>query len=221
MEKSILGRRAIPLGCSVDSLLGGGIPTGVITEFYGPPGVGKSNIAIQATVNAIKAGGKVAYIDPEGSFHFERVSQIAEESFSKVLENTILLEPKSLAEQGEMINSIAGKEFSLIVADPITYHYRLELDRLDPFPVNQTLARQLAMLAWHAREKNAAVLVTNQIYSDFKGKYEPLAKEVLGYNAKVRVELSRKGDTRIAKLVKHPFRKEGIARFRIVGAGLV
>ncbi len=221
MEKAITGRRAIPLGCSLDNLLGGGIPTGVISEFYGPPGVGKSNIAIQATVNAIKANGRVAYIDPEGSFHFERVEQIAGSKYDKVLERTVLLEPKSLQEQGEMITNVVGRDFSLIVADPVTYHYRLELDRTDPFPINQILTKQLALLAWHAREKNAAVLVTNQVYSDFRGRYEPLAREVLGYSAKVIVELSRSGDARIGRLVKHPFRKEGTARFRIIGSGLV
>ncbi len=213
---------AIPLGFGLDSLLGDGIPTETITEIYGPPASGKTNISLLATVNAAKAGFRVAYLDPEGSFHLKRVEQIAGEYFDQVIEKTTLLEPESLAHQSQIIRSIIGKPFRLLVVDPITYHYRLELDRVDPFPTNQELAKQLSMLSWHARKKNAAVLVTNQIYSDFKGGYEPLAREVLGYGAKVRVELGIEGDHRTAKLVKHISMKEGkIVKFKIVGGGII
>ncbi len=215
------GLKWIPVAKPINSLLSGGVPTELITEFYGPPSSGKTNISILATVNAIRSGFKVAYLDPEGSFHLARVEQVSGDDFDKVLENITLLEPESFQHQTDLIRHVIGKGYRLIVIDPITYYYRLELDRTDPEPINQELGKQLAMLSWHARKKNAAVIVTNQIYSDFKGGYEPLAKEVLGYNAKVRVELNVENNHRTAKLVKHVFLPTGkMVRFKITSTGI-
>ncbi len=218
----IKGPKGIPVFPSFDRLLGNGIPVDVITEIYGPPSSGKSNIAIVASVNAIKAGYNVAYLDPEGSFHLGRVEQVAGDWFDKVIENVHLVEPESLEHQTHLIRNIVGRDYKLVIVDPVTYHYRLELDRLDPEPANKELARQMALLSWHARKRSAAVLVTNQIYSNMRGGYEPLAKEVMGYNAKVRVELGVDGIYRTARLVKHVSKRTGSTiRFRITGDGLI
>ena len=40
----------------IDSLIGGGIEKGVITQFYGPPGSGKTNIALNLLVQNAKNG---------------------------------------------------------------------------------------------------------------------------------------------------------------------
>ena len=37
----------IPTNSSLDKLLGGGIEKGSITQFYGPPGSGKTNISLK------------------------------------------------------------------------------------------------------------------------------------------------------------------------------
>ncbi len=219
-KSRVHGLKSIPIGRPIDTLTGGAL-TELITEFYGPPSSGKSNISILATVNAVKSGFRVAFIDPEGSFHLGRVEQVSGDHFEKVLENVSLLEPESLEHQTQIIRSVIGRDYRLIVVDPITYHYRLELDRANPEQANIELGKQLAMLSWHARKKNAAVVVTNQIYSDFKGGYEPLAREVMGYNAKVRVELNVVGQYRTAKLVKHISRQTGkIVRFTITSSGI-
>ncbi len=220
-KTKISGLRFLPTNSSIDRVLGGGFPTDIISHVYGPPASGKTSIAIKLLVNAVKAGFKAAYIDPEGSFHLSRVEQVSGDLFDKVLENTVLLEPESLAHQTEIINRLVNREFRLIIADPITYHYRLELDRTDPFPVNHELSKQLAMLASHARKRNAVVLVTNQVYSDMKGGYEPLAKEPLGYGAKLALELGILGNLRTARLVKHPYRKPGeVVKFKITNLGV-
>ena len=220
-KSRIQGLKSIPIARPIDMLTGGGALTELITEFYGPPSSGKSNISILATVNAVSSGFHVAFIDPEGSFHLGRVEQVSGDYFESVLENVTLLEPESLEHQTQIIRGIIGKDYRLIIIDPITYHYRLELDRANPEQANIELGKQLAMLSWHARKKNAAVIVTNQIYSDFKGGYEPLAREVMGYNAKVRVELGMSGQYRTAKLVKHVSKPTGrTVRFKITGFGI-
>ncbi|WP_049927374.1 AAA family ATPase [Halopiger goleimassiliensis] len=58
---------AIPTGCrAVDELLGGGFERGTVTQVYGPPAAGKTNLALSAAVETAAAGGTTVYIDTEG-----------------------------------------------------------------------------------------------------------------------------------------------------------
>jgi recombination protein RecA len=50
---------------SLDTALGGGIPIGMITEFYGEESGGKSTIVAKLIANAQKIGATCAYIDAE------------------------------------------------------------------------------------------------------------------------------------------------------------
>ncbi|ELZ01834.1 AAA family ATPase [Natrialba asiatica] len=58
---------AIQTGCGpVDELLGGGFERGTVTQLYGPPAAGKTNLALSAAVETAATGGTVVYIDTEG-----------------------------------------------------------------------------------------------------------------------------------------------------------
>ncbi|ADD03676.1 DNA repair and recombination protein RadB [Natrialba magadii ATCC 43099] len=58
---------ALPTGCGpVDELLGGGFERGTVTQLYGPPAAGKTNLALSAAVETAVEGGTVVYIDTEG-----------------------------------------------------------------------------------------------------------------------------------------------------------
>ena len=58
---------AISTGCEpVDELLGGGFERGTVTQVYGPPAAGKTNLALSGAVEAAAAGGTAVYIDTEG-----------------------------------------------------------------------------------------------------------------------------------------------------------
>jgi len=62
-------RRWIPTGCfALDSVLGGGVPTGYATEIYGSPGAGKTSLALSIVANAIKNNPKAVcvYLMTEG-----------------------------------------------------------------------------------------------------------------------------------------------------------
>ncbi|CAH8554479.1 unnamed protein product [Schistosoma mattheei] len=68
---------------SFDDLLGGGFPTGRLTELCGEPGVGKTQFCLQACVNVqipkwfSGLNGQALFLDTEGNFIPERVRQIA------------------------------------------------------------------------------------------------------------------------------------------------
>ncbi|MCD4739769.1 DNA repair and recombination protein RadB [archaeon] len=211
----------VPLECILDELLGGGLHIKKITQVYGPPGSGKTNIALQATVNAVKMGKKVVFIDSESGFSEERLGQIAGEKKQQVLDNTYLLEPASMREQGQMIKDLVRyKDVGLVVVDSIVYHYRLEMDQDKPRSSSRVLGRQLADLLELSRKKDLAVLVTNQVYTSIDtGRVEPVGGDTLKYGSKIVLELKPE---RKAKLIKHLFVESGKEKnFNIAEQGIV
>lgn len=77
-------KRIVTFCSELDTVLGGGVTLGQITEFCGVPGVGKTQIGIQLAVDVQipqqygGLGGAAVYIDTEGSFMLERVVDMAE-----------------------------------------------------------------------------------------------------------------------------------------------
>ena len=53
----------IPLKTSLDNILNGGIESKTVTQFYGPPASGKTNLCLLAAVRCVKESKKVIFID--------------------------------------------------------------------------------------------------------------------------------------------------------------
>ncbi|MGB8936473.1 MAG: ATPase domain-containing protein [Candidatus Nitrosopolaris sp.] len=67
----------LPTGCkSLDNLLDGGIEVGVITQVYGLPGSGKTQLCHTLCV-MLPPNYNAIYIDTEGNFRPERIKEIA------------------------------------------------------------------------------------------------------------------------------------------------
>ncbi|MFD1596627.1 ATPase domain-containing protein, partial [Haloplanus litoreus] len=57
----------VSTGCPpLDDLLGGGFERGTVTQVYGPPAAGKTNLALSAAVQVAASGGTAVYVDTEG-----------------------------------------------------------------------------------------------------------------------------------------------------------
>ena len=82
----------IPTNSGIDNLLDGGVEKGTVTQIFGPPGSGKSNISLVLAVNVAKQGKKVVYVDTEGGISINRIKQIAGEDFPKIVNNIIVFE---------------------------------------------------------------------------------------------------------------------------------
>jgi len=205
-----------------DILLGGGLLPGNITHIYGVPGSGKTNLALMATASATEKG-KVIYIDCEGGFSTERLKQICNRNFDKILRNVMLIEPTEFDEQKVAIKKLSeivpGSGVSLIIVDSISVLYRLEEER-----DTKELGRQLAQLLRIARRYKIPVLITNQVYTDVDtGRIMPVGGNVTRYWAKIIIELMKNegNDLRTAILRKHKFLPEGIKfEFRITERGI-
>jgi len=213
----------------IDYLLDGGYEKDVLTCIYGPPGAGKTNLALLCCANSDSLKGKkIIYIDTEGNFSVSRFKQVCSEA-EEVLKRVIVLAPVSFDEQRlafEKLRKIVTDKIGLIVLDSVAMLYRLELGKSkDVYNVNRELGLQLSYLTEIARKKGIPVIVTNQVYADIDG--QPGATRMVGgdiikYSSKCLIEIVRHEDgSRSAILRKHrslPDRKE--VRFRIVEEGI-
>ncbi len=195
----------------LDKLLDGGIEDDAITNVYGPPGCGKTNIVLSTAISCCESGKKVIYVDTEGSFSLERFMQIG--GSEKHLKSIKFLQVHSWSEQHKGLQEIEKRTDSgigLIVVDSLVALYRLELDAKN-FPiVNKQLATQYSILSRITRTQHIPILVTNQVYS--KGEeIELTSRAIAKYWSKTLVELRKteKDNQRLAILRKHRSLPEG------------
>lgn len=217
---------------ALDVMLGGGFEKGTITQIFGPPSSGKSNIALALAVNVAKNGKKVIYMDTEGGISVDRIKQIAGDDFSNVANNIIVFEPTSFSEQNDKLRSIDiwlrknHEDVELIVLDSAVALYRV--DDMKSSKLNKELGKQMGLLSKIARQYDIAVLVTNQIYSaideDGNSDIKAVGGTILQYWSKVIIQLER-GDEinqRVATLKRHRSIPEGKqATFSITSRGII
>ena len=218
----------LPIGCSIDNVIGGGIEKGCITQFYGPPGSGKTNIALKMLVQCARKGKKGVLIDTEGGLSIERFKQISGDDFEKLAGNIIVMEPTTFKEQNEALQKIetslksGADKIDLVVLDSAVALYRLKDG--GQTEINRELGKQMGLLSRLARKYDISVIITNHIYSlfDEEGVIEPVGGTILKYWSKIIVELEKNdnGD-RYAVLKRHKSKPEGArAKFEIVNSGL-
>ncbi|MDR0767056.1 MAG: DNA repair and recombination protein RadB [Methanosarcinales archaeon] len=215
-------------GCKpIDDLIGGGLECGIVTQVYGEPGSGKTNLCLQAAIECSKSGKKVIYIDTEG-LSFDRFTQIAGEKSKEIAQNILIYEPMSFDEQYTAIceaEKISSENIGLIVVDSATSFYRCELDDEDAgIQARRELSNQIGFLQGIARKTGIAVLITNQIFSDVEnsGNVRPIGGRGIEHISKTILRLDRIGTgERSAKIIKHRSKPEGdICCFAITADGL-
>ncbi|MBC7115068.1 MAG: DNA repair and recombination protein RadB [Archaeoglobi archaeon] len=206
----------------IDELLGGGFESGIITQIYGAPGTGKTNIAIQTAVECARRGKKAVIIDTEG-LSAERISQIAGDDLERVSKLILIYRPRNLNQQTSALRELPRvlDNTGVVIVDSITSFYRFELAQ-DELGARKELAQQLAFLMGVARKYDVAVIVTNQVYADIeRNELLPVGGLLLQHASKVILELRREGNRRIAVLRKHRSRPEGLScEFEITGKGV-
>ncbi|QLD86898.1 DNA repair and recombination protein RadB [Natronomonas halophila] len=222
----------IPTGCeTVDDLLNGGFERGTVTQIYGPPAAGKTNLALSAAIEVAADGGTALYIDTEG-ISVDRFEQLArakagEESVEDIASRVIITDALDFAEQQEAVKDAAdfAEQADLVVLDSATGFYRLERHNEDEGDTLRQVASQVTHLLSLARRHDLAVVITNQVYSDpdsDSSRARPLGGHTLTHwsGTVLRLERFRAGNRR-ATLEKHRAKAAGeTARFRITDSGL-
>jgi DNA repair protein RadB len=222
----------IPTGCGpIDELLGDGFERGTVTQLYGPPAAGKTNLALSAAVETAVAGETAVYIDTEG-LSIDRFEQLLSarvgeaEDVERVASRIVVEEALDFEQQEEAVRD--AEEFadraSLIVLDSATGFYRLErTGEGDDGEALRGVARQITHLLSLARKHDLAVVLTNQVFSDpDSDRTRPLGGNTLEHwtGTVLRIERFRGGNRR-ATLEKHRSKAAGDSvQFRITETGL-
>lgn len=224
----------------LDKLLGGGIESQSITEFYGEYGSGKSQMCHQLCVNVQLPpekgglGGSALYIDTENTFRTERIFQMAKSQGldpQEVIKNIIFAEAFTSEHQMFLLENadkvIKENRISLIIVDSLTSHFRSEyLGREMLQERQQKLNKHLHRLIRLARAFNAVAVVTNQVMSKpdvfFGDAVHPVGGHIVAHTSHTRVFLrkSARGPVRIARLVSSPHLPEGEGIFMISENGI-
>jgi DNA repair protein RadA len=224
---------------SLDELLGGGIETRTITEFFGEYGTGKTQICHQLSVNVQlpedKGGlaAKAFYIDTEGTFRWERIEQMARGvglDPDKVMENIYWVRAVNSHHQMAIVEKLfdlmSKENIKLVVVDSLTGHFRAEFPGRENLAMRQQfLNKHLHQLMRLAEIYDAAVVVTNQVMAVpemfFGSPDRPVGGHVVGHAPGVRVQLRKsKGNRRIARVVDAPHLPEGETQFAITEYGI-
>ncbi|MDP8023668.1 MAG: DNA repair and recombination protein RadA [Nitrososphaeria archaeon] len=222
----------------LDNLLRGGIETSAITEFYGEYSSGKSQICMTLSVMCQRKKeeggleGGVIYIDTEGTFRPDRVSEIA--SFRGLDPRTVLdgifytriADVESL--EGAIESSlklVEDQKIKLVVIDSLIAPFRAEfLGRESLQERQQRLNRVLYKLKTISEAYDLAVVVTNQVSSNpnpFVGeRLRATGGNVMAHATTHRIFLYRQGQKRFAKIVDSPSMPQSETEFSVGPSGV-
>jgi DNA repair protein RadB len=220
----------VSTGCdALDDLLGGGVERGTVTQVYGPPGAGKTNVALATTVEVAAEGGTAVYIDTEGISveRFDQILRARVDDPEAVSSRIVLTDAHDFQEQAEAVKDAAdfAERADLVVVDSATGFYRLARDDDDGGDALRQVADQVTHLLSLARKHDLAVLVTNQVFTDVDSdsdRVRPLGGHTLNHWTGVVMRVDRfRGGNRRATLEKHRSKPEGDqARFQITDSGI-
>jgi DNA repair protein RadA len=223
-----------------DEILGGGVETGAITEFYGEYGSAKTQISHQLAVNVQlppEEGGmgkEAVYIDTEDTFTPQRIEQMAEangQDVEEVLDNIHVARAFNsdhqvlLAEEAQDI--CQQNDVGLIIVDSLTAQFRSDyVGRGELAKRQQKLNKHMNTLLRLANSHDAAVVVTNQVMANpdqmFGDPTKAIGGHIVKHNSAIRLYLRKsKKDKRIARLVDSPYMPEGEAVFKVKDEGIV
>jgi DNA repair protein RadB len=220
----------ISTGCgALDDLLGGGVDRGTVTQVYGAPGAGKTNVALSTAVDVAADGGTAVYIDTEGISveRFEQILSARADDPEAASSRIILTDAHDFEEQAEAVRDVEdfAERADLVVLDSATGFYRLERTDQDGGDALRRVADQVTHLLSLARKHDLAVLITNQVFTDVDSdsdRVRPLGGHTLNHWTGVVVRVDRfRGGNRRATLEKHRSKPEGDqARFQITEHGI-
>jgi len=150
----------------LDKFLRGGIPAGVLVDIFGGNGTGKTQLLLQLSINSIKNGGNVLYLDTTGGFRPERILEIQNQSNLEfdILEKITVSRITNTSEQIKSIKTIQKNDFSLIIIDNVTDLFSYEYKKDETiFEKNMLFTRYMHELSRFAIINKIPIVVTNMI----------------------------------------------------------
>ena len=175
----------------LDKFLSGGIPNGVIIDIFGGNGSGKTQLLLQLSINSIKNGGHVLYLDTTGGFRPERILQIQKQSKIQFdfLQQITVSRLTNTSEQIKSIDDIKNNDFSLIVIDNVTdlFSYEYKKDE-STFKKNSLFMKYMHELSKLAISKKIPIVITNMIRNSEDKEVENM-KSAIDHFTHIKIHL--------------------------------
>lgn len=226
----------------LDTLLGGGIETGSITELFGEFRTGKTQlchtlaVTCQMSVEQGGAEGKALYIDSEGTFRPERCKAIAERfglDPNSALDNVSFARAFNSDHQMQLLQQACGlmaeTRYAIIIVDSATALYRTDFTGRGELAARQQhMGQFLRALQRIADEFGCAVVITNQVVAQVDGgamfvtdPKKPIGGNIIAHASQTRLSLRKaRGENRICKIYDSPNLPESEATFSISEGGI-
>ena len=211
----------IPTGLKkIDDFLSGGIPDGVIVDIFGGNGTGKTQLLLQLSINSIKNGGKVLFLDTTGGFRPERILEIQKKSNSNLnlLNNIIVSRITNTSEQINSIKNFKENNFSLIIIDNITdlfsYEYK---NNQSVFKKNSLFMKYMRELSLYAVTHKVPIVITNMIRNSNEQEVENMSTAIDLFTH-IKIHLFKNSSVYNGE-ISSPFNKENFS-YTITSSGL-
>jgi DNA repair protein RadA len=229
------GKERLPTGSKhIDDLLSGGLETGDITQFYGPPNSGKTHLCHLLCV-VLPSQYQAIYIDTEGTFRIGKLQSIAKarglDPTNNILRNIKVAQPTDSKQQESCIEEACtavrstNSKIKLLIVDSMMFHYKGEYhERSGLAERAHRLNIYMYKLRNLAQRNNIAVVITNHVTVNpdaFEyGNPKPFGGNVVSHTSTYIISLKRRKMNSIdAKLIKSPLRGYGWHPLMIVESG--
>ena len=204
----------------LDNFLSGGIPNGIIVDIFGGNGTGKTQLLLQLSINSIKNGGNVLYLDTTGGFRPERILEI-QKKFNidfNLLDKITVSRITNTSEQINSIKNFQENNFSLIVIDNVTdlfsYEYK---NNKSIFEKNSLFMKYMHELSFYAITNKIPIVITNMI-RNMDGKEVENMASAIDLFTHIKIHLFKNASIFNGEIYS-PFNKESFS-YEITTLGL-
>ena len=173
-----------------------GISDGTITDIFGFRGTGKTQMALQISLNLLKDEKTVLFVDTTGEFRPERLLEILKD---RNLDNLLLNRLKiarvtNTQEQIDLIQKIKNtNDVAMLIIDNVADLFSFEYSKKEQFNLQyQKFMNYMHDLAQLAINKKIPIVITNQLMSANDTEYEKMNYSISNYtHQKIKLEKQR------------------------------
>ena len=187
----------------LDQLLDGGIKNGIITDIFGANGTGKTQLAMQISINSLKQGGKILFLDTTGEFRPERMLEIikSQNLNSSLLDNVFVGRITNTAEQIQFLSKLTQmNNFSLVVIDNVSDLFSFEYSKKEQIlEKNSSFMKYMHDLSLIAIQKKIPIVVTNIVRNIGDLELENLDKSISMFTH-LKIKLIKNGNGYVGEI---------------------
>ena len=207
----------------LDDILIDGISDGTITDIFGFRGTGKTQMALQISLNLLKDEKTVLFVDTTGEFRPERLLEILKD---RNLDNLLLNRLKiarvtNTQEQIDLIQKIKNtNDVAMLIIDNVADLFSFEYSKKEQFNLQyQKFMNYMHDLAQLAINKKIPIVITNQLMNANDTEYEKMNYSISNYTHQ-KIKLEKQRDHYQATILS-PFSQKIRFFYKIKKMGLV